>query len=530
MKAAVATRTRPKAPRRSKGAPPPASSSTPRIIALHDAGSHSRRTLGWQAPTTSPNSGLWDLTTLRDRSRAATRNDGYAKGAIDTLVTNIIGTGVRPLSKADDPAFRKAQQALWTAWTDESDSEGQLDFYGQQTQATRTWLTAGESFVRLRPRQFDDGFAVPLQLQVLEPESCPHTYTTTLPNGNLVHAGIEFNRLGRRVAYYFYATRPRAAGEDFDRSRMVRVPAAEVIHLYDPLRPGQRRGLPLLSAALMTLHELDKFDDATLLRQQLANMFVGFLTKDSTVGGADEAMDPLTGGQVKTHDDKPVLTLEPGLFHELAPGEGVEFAKPPEAAQTYPDFMRQQLYRACAATGVPYELMTGDMSNVNDRSIRVVLQEFRRRIQMWQHQVVAFQLCRRVWQVWNDRAFLAGALPFPLAYVENPRAFTKVIWMPQGWPYIHPLQDVEAKTKEVRAGFTSRSQVVSDQGEDAEEIDREQREDNTRADELQLRYDSDGRQDAKASPTPPESEDPPPPAPPGPPGRPPSRSHTGAEA
>ena len=60
-----------------------------------------------------------------------------------------------------------------------------------------------------------------------------------------------------------------------------RVPASEVLHLYEPLRPGQLRGQPLLANVLLRMFHLDKFDDATLLRQEIANLFTGFITKAS---------------------------------------------------------------------------------------------------------------------------------------------------------------------------------------------------------------------------------------------------------
>ncbi|HEX4347443.1 MAG TPA: phage portal protein, partial [Vicinamibacterales bacterium] len=65
--------------------------------APYDAAStQSRRAATWHAPTTSPNlSTLYALPTLRDRSRAATRNNGYAEGSIGHLVTNIVGTGIK---------------------------------------------------------------------------------------------------------------------------------------------------------------------------------------------------------------------------------------------------------------------------------------------------------------------------------------------------------------------------------------------------------------------------------------------------
>lgn len=457
---------------------------------VYEAGASTRRTVGWHAPTTSPNASLLaNLTTLRDRARQATRNDGYAKGAIDKLVTNIIGTGIKPLSQAPDPEFRKAAHALWLRWTDESDADGLLDFYGQQAQAVRAWLEGGESFIRLRPRLPEDRLSVPLQVQILEPELCPHTHNV---QGNRIRAGIEFDAIGRRVAYWFYAYRPDEDYGGFGNvTDLRRVPADGVVHLFDPLRPGQLRGLPHLTQALIALREIAKYSDAALLRQQLSNMFVGFLKRQSTVGDS-AAYSPLTDQAPETVNNLPTVTLEPGLMQELAPGEEVDFSDPPES-RGFADFMRQQLYGVAAATGVPYEVLTGDMRGVNDRTVRVILHEFRRRIQGYQHQIVAHQFCRRVWQAWLDRAILSGALPLPRGYAQNPAAWQAVKWMPQAWPYIHPVQDVDAQKKAVRNGFTTRAAVVSEYGEDAEAIDVDQAADNARADKLGLRYDTDAR-------------------------------------
>jgi len=544
----------------------------PRVrAAVYEGAATSRRTLNWRAPTTYPNQVLGDITMLRDRSRGAVRNDGYAKGVIDKLVTNIIGTGMKPLCQADDKAFRSAVEELWTRWTDESDADGLLDFYGQQAQATRCWLEAGEVFVRLRPRLLSDGLSVPLQVQVLEPEQCPLDYTIQLANGNRVRAGIEFNKIGRRVAYYFYLTRPGDPNE-LDVTKLVRIPASGVLHVYKPLRPGQLRGIPHLTQALIRLRELDKYSDATLLRQQLSAMFVAFLKNMTTEAPADV----LTGETpTDSEDGRPVLSLQPGAFQALNPGEEVQFSDPPDVPSGYGDYIKGHLRAVSAATGVPYEVLTGDMSQVNDRTVRVILHEFRRQIGADQHQTVAFQFCRPVWLAWMDAAVESGALstvpapapvpnpgtivpesgtpapgeapapapeekkapPFPpkpkaafpppppaappspeenvpgpdpalepeaaledaeqkasgADYYTDPSAWTKVLWMPQGWPYIHPVQDVQAAKEAVRNGFTSRSAVIAAQGEDAAQVDAQQAEDNARADELDLTYDSDGR-------------------------------------
>jgi capsid protein len=53
------------------------------------------------------------------------------------------------------------------------------------------------------------------------------------------------------------------------------------------------------------------------------------------------------------------------------------------------------------------------------------------------------------------------------------------------------LKDIKAQIMAVRAGFKSRAEVVSEQGYDAEAIDREIAGDNQRARALGLRYDTD---------------------------------------
>jgi capsid protein len=62
---------------------------------------------------------------------------------------------------------------------------------------------------------------------------------------------------------------------------LMRVPAAEVIHLFRPLRPGELRGVPWMADALAPLWELDQYADAELLRKKFAAMMMGFITRQN---------------------------------------------------------------------------------------------------------------------------------------------------------------------------------------------------------------------------------------------------------
>ena len=76
----------------------------------------------------------------------------------------------------------------------------------------------------------EDGLMVPLQLQLLQSEMLPFEKTERAPNGNRIRCGIEFDAIGRRVAYHF---RRRHPGDSTDQRvavpDTVRVPAEEVL-------------------------------------------------------------------------------------------------------------------------------------------------------------------------------------------------------------------------------------------------------------------------------------------------------------
>lgn len=460
------------------------------IKASYEGAGEGRRSASWEASDNGINSiNTPALRNLRARSRAAVRNDPYAFNVIDKRVSNLIGTGITPRPTTDDAALRKVKQQLWDDWVDEADADELTDFYGMQALVARTVETAGECFVRLRPRSLDEGLAVPLQLQTLAPEFVPHDKFETTQNGNIIRAGIEFNPAGKRVAYWMYRSHPRDSSSlNSGYNQLVRVPASQVLHIFEPVEPGQLRGVPRLAPVLKRLRSLDNYDDAVLFRQEVANLFAGFISRPPPDAG-QTPRDPVTGQLLVTDRDgfTPMVALEPGTMQELAPGEEVEFSKPPDAGNNYPDFMRQQLMAAAAGSGTPYEILTGDMREVNDRALRVVLNEFRRRLEQLQFGVYVHQLCRPVRAAWMDMAVLSGALVLE-DYAQRRREYLRTRWVPQGWAYIQPVQDVQARRMEVQAGFASRSEMVLRTGYDAETVDAENAADLARATDLGLNY------------------------------------------
>lgn len=461
-----------------------------KAAAYESASTAGARAKSWRVSGAGPNAAaVQNLSLMRFRARDAIRNDPWAKTAIARLVSNTIGSGIQAQPQHPNDAVRKMQKQLWEDSGQEIDADDLFDIAGVQTLAARAFFSDGEVLVRRRWRSPLDGLAVPMQIQLLEGDLLPVEKNEIVPDGEIVN-GVEFDADGRRVAYHLLRRHPGEYGRaSMTGMQTVRVPAAEIAHVFLALRPGQVRGIPELSTVLLRLKSLDNFDDAVLFRQEVSNLFAGFITKPPAEPGMPG--DPVTGSAMQYDVDgfSPVVSLEPGSMQELAPGESVMFAEPPGAGADYGPFMRQQLMAAAASVGMPYEVMTGDLRDVSDRVLRVILNEFRRSIEQLQWNVFIHQFCRKVWHWWVDACALSGAMPMPDFYRRR-RDYQRVRWVPQGWPYIHPVQDVTAKRMEIRSGLASRSGAVLSRGDDPEQVDRENADDLARERRLGIRYDT----------------------------------------
>ena len=444
-------------------------------------GAMSRRRLrGWQPPLENINSLVASGgPRLLARSRELVVTNGYAANACEAYAANLVGDGIKPSSLIEDGALRDKVQRLWLAWTNEADADGLTDFYGLQAMIAREMFVAGECFVRLRPRRAEDGLLVPVQLQLLQSEMLPFEKTETAAGGNRIRCGIEFDLIGRRVAYHF---RRRHPGDSTDRGDVlpetVRVPAGDVLHVYRPIDAGQIRGLPHVAPAMVRLFLLDQYDDAELDRKKTAAMFVGFITKNAP----EEA---LMGEVEDAGEGLGIASLEPGTLQVLLPGEDIKFSSPADVGGGYEAFQYRTLLAISASLGLPYHLVTGDVRQANYSSLRAELVEFRRRVGQLQHGVIAHQFCGPVWRRWLETAALSGALDLADKAKAGP-----VHWIPPRWDWVDPLKDIQAQLLGINAGLISRRKAVEATGYDIEEIDRENAADAQRAAGLGLSYSS----------------------------------------
>lgn len=463
--------------------------------APYEGAGQGRRWRDGQASYLGPNQVAWEsIEVLRSRSRQVVRNNPHGAGAVGRWVSEAIGTGIRPLSLHPDEGVRKQLHAAWDRWVKSCDVYGKLNFYGLQALAFRSTVEAGEVLSRFWVRDSKKSF-IPLKLQLLEADQLPiymlsfgaNSGYGGVPANNTVREGIEFTPQMEIAAYHIYREHPYDTA--FFTSvayETIRVSADDLLHVFNPLRPGQFRGIPWLAAVLVQLHELDQYTDAALIAKKLTAMLVGFV---ETPDGADAQVFGEKGAPGAKHSD---AHLEPGTLNYMGAGEKVTFTQPPTDS-TFDQFVAAQLRAIAVGCGLTYELLTGDLRKVNYSSIRTGMLAFRRACEQIQYNIFCFQFCQPVWERFLLEGVLSGALDLP-GYEDDPYPFENVKWVTPGWAWIDPSKDIEASKSAVRAGFTSRATVVAELGEDVDLIDQEIAMDRDRAKAYGNVYDSDPTQ------------------------------------
>lgn len=414
------------------------------VLSEFEAAKETRRTSGWWASNSGPNSDLrqaWYWLVKRHQDLAD--NDAYASRAIGVIVNNWIGDGIMSTPQGGTRRYNLA----WKRWCDspESDFYGIHDWYGNQAVGARTTAVRGAVLIRKRvnPELFDRYGMVPLQVQMLEPDWLDFNKD----NGIDILFGQQFDSSGRLQGYWI---RDRHPGEMIlgagIKIQSTFVPKEEISLHFDSRRAGQRMGLPFGTAAILTLRDMGDIRAAQQMKDKIAACFFGVVTD------MDGEVDPTKTGIAFD-------TIEPGAVEHLPPGRDFRAFSPPSSG----DFVsthREYAHAVAAAYEITYESMTGDLSNVNYSSFRGGWLEFSRRIAYLRGKVSVPSMLAPVCRWHDELAGMVGLLKGPLEWTHTPPRREM----------IDPTREIPALISAVRAGIMSLSEVQRSFGYVPEEI------------------------------------------------------------
>jgi lambda family phage portal protein len=456
----------------------------PRASTSSHSGSRGRRAAGWQASAACPSDiAQQDLELTRNRSRLASRNSAYGGNAIDSLVANLIGTGIKPLSQHPDAGVR---ESIHTA-SAEVDRSGGFRWADGLLRVT----VAGHADDGRGRRSAGALSAEPQRRYALSdrtarsPTICRRSLalpSSDLPKGHRVVCGVEIDGDGRRQAYHLLRGHPNEshAYGFTGATETVRIPASEMLHIFHCLRPKEIRGTPWLGRVLWKLYQLDTYDDAELTRKQIAASITGFIMGSPLEGAPLLDVQPGMGSVADA-----VAQVEPGTLVDLAPGETVDIHEAADVGGMYEKYMQQQLRAIAAGCGVTYEQLTGDLTEVNYSSMPGRPLQFRRRCEQRQHQTFVYQFCRPIFNEWMRWVVFSGELVLP-NYLRERAGLPRGEVGDAGMGLGGSAEGRQRCDSADQVRLASRATVVNEKGEDIEQIDRENAQDQQRVKRLGL--------------------------------------------
>lgn len=473
----------------------------------YEAASRTSRELGlYHAPVRSADGEILpDKVALDARGRALERNDGYAHGSANTFKDSIVGgmylLNSRPkleVLREVNPGFNEKwaeefQRVVETKWNlyAESpncwlDASRKLSFTGLVRMSIAQWALGGETlataeWIRTGGRPYKTA------IQVIDADRLgnPHGQSDT-PN---LRGGIESDRYGAANAFHFRKAHP----SDFDPGayQWRRVQAhtpwgrVQVLHITDPMRPEQTRGVSDMVAVLKQMRMTSKFSDIMLQNAVVNATYAAVIESDLPPAEAFAALgegssqkwaEDYLGGVAAYTGQSRNLHLDGAKIAHLYPGSKLKMLNAGQPGGVGTVFEESLLRKIAAGLGLSYEQFTKDFTKTNYSSARATMGETGKRMAAVKR-MIADRFATMVYQLWLEEAISAGELPLPAGVKksffykgQNKDAISACSWIGASKGQIDELKETQAAVMRINSGLSTLEDEANRLGKDWREV------------------------------------------------------------
>ena len=446
------------------------------------------------------------LKPLRDYARNLERNHDISRGALNTLVQNIVGpAGIsiepQPLSvdgKGVDSDLQQQLQDLWQEWGEWPEVSWTHSWASAQRMLCRSWVRDGEVLFQMLPGKvpgLQHGSRVPLSIELIEADLLDHTFDDVSRG---IVQGVERNAWNRAIAYWVFKQHPGDYNllNPIDRKR---VTADLMYHLKLIDRIAQVRGISVFGSVCARLDDIKDYEDSERIAAKVAASMAAFIKKGNP-DNYEPQIDPLTG-QAKPGRD---LKFIPGMvFDDLLPGEDISSIDPKRPNTNLEAFRSGQLRAAASGLGTSYS----SLSKNYDGTYSAQRQEL---VEQWASYAIIgnefiAQCVRPIWQQFVNACVLGGLVRVPRGMTA--RQLQHAVFVSPSMPWIDPLKEAQGLSIMELRGYISAPEIIRRRGGNPTDVLTQEANWRQRAKEMGLDF-------SAAVPTParlPDQAEPPPP-------------------
>ena len=377
----------------------------------------------------------------------------HAKGYLKTLCLNVVGSKGIPLQariKNDagetDTRLNDFVEKAWAEFTraDNFDIAGRLSLRQMLKQAVTCLARDGEFFARVLYKNNR------LKIQHLDARLLAHLHND-FSGVNTIVNGIEIDTYGKPLFYYFYESNVGY----YNKGNLQKIPANEIIHVFEQDLPSQMRGISWFKTALFDLHNVKQMNNSTLQKARASSEILNFLKYNDDI-------DP----NAVLEEDQINEVYMNGLHFNVIPAgmerDNTEFTFP---GNEYTPFVKSNLRNVAVGLGISYNTLASDAESVNYSSIRDFTLKEREFYMDIQEMIIEYFLVP-VYEKWIETMLAKGMIPN--ANMVDFERFCDVDFIGRRWDWIDPLKDAKANDTLMKSFLKSPSQIIRDMGGDPE--------------------------------------------------------------
>ncbi len=373
--------------------------------------------------------------TLRMRSRYEVANNSYAKGLVQMLANDTIGTGPRLQMLSADEDFNTEVETDFMRWAESV----------RLAQKLRTMRIArcqdGEAFAAMvtNPKI---RHPVKMDLMLIEADRISGDLHWFEDDTSV--DGISFDVWGNPIDYRVLKYHPgdvRYAPDD----DAIHIPAEYMIHIFRQDRPGLHRGIPEITPALPLFAQLRRYNLAVLSAAEAAADFAAILYTDAPPNGESDEVEPMDS-----------IPLERNMMLTVPAGWKMGQLDPKQPTANHGEFVKIILSEIARCVVSTYGTLAGDFSGHNYASGRLDNQIYHKSILVdrgfWETEVL-----NRIFEVWfREYTLIKGIIS------AEPRH----LWFWDGFPHVDPGKEATAQEKRLANNTTTLAAECAKDGRD----------------------------------------------------------------
>lgn len=402
---------------------------------------------------------------IRTQARHLARNHDLARGALRTLVNNVVGPngiGVEPQPQRRDGTihseYATALREAWQKWCRYPEVTHRHPWSRLQRSLARAWLRDGEAFAQMLVGPvagLQHGTDVPFSLEAFEADFIP--FDLSDPAKGIVQ-GFELNQWGRPRALHVLKNDPTLLANPIGTHHTKRIPWERALHIATLDHVGQIRGVSEFASVITRLEDIKDYEESERVAAKIAAMLTAYVRKGSP--------DVYAPSEDKTAAPR-YIGLKPGtIIDDLLPGEEIGMIDSKRPNPNVIHFRQGQLRAVAAGLGGSYSSISRDYNGTYSAQRQELVEQ-------WIHYAVLCdeftgEIVQPSWEQFVQAAHLSGVVPIPADI--KPGTAMDALYVAQAMPWINPMHEATAFAKLLEIDTMSEVEVIRKRGANPSDV------------------------------------------------------------